>query len=210
MSATTWAANARACPFLLVGLSLIFAFRSAALAEADKDASEPAWPQRWLSVDDRGWSVLKPSGDSRLIYVSNHGDDATASPYSPSAEEVGNDPFKPTRTVKSYKTLAAAVRQMRAEHADWLLLRRGDVWEESLGKLPNGRNGTEPAVVSAYGVRPERPVLKIGPRGGFDFDMKRGFHDVAVVSVEVYAHTKDPRHPEFGKAPAPGGGTAFF
>jgi hypothetical protein len=115
-----------------------------------KEDAPPAWPQRWLPVDAGGWSVLKPSADSRLIYVSQDGDDATASAYSPSDKEVGGDPFKPARAVKAYKTLAAGVRKMRAQHPDWLLLRRGDTWKEVLGTLPNGRNGHEPTVVCAY------------------------------------------------------------
>ena len=36
-------------------------------------------PERWLPMDDDGWTVVKPSADSRLIYVSSgEGNDETA------------------------------------------------------------------------------------------------------------------------------------
>lgn len=209
MTAAAWSATAKTCMFFVLGVLPALACRAA--GEADKGTAQAAWPQRWLPVDERGWSVLRPSGDSRLIYVSNEGDDATANPYGPCAEEVGKDPLKPAPAVKPYKTLAAAVRQMRAGHPDWLLLRRGDAWEEPVGRLPSGRGRGEPAVLCGYGDKPQRPVIKLQQRDGFGFDMKRGFHDVAVVSVGVYAHTRDPQHPDFGKAPnKSGAGSAFF
>jgi len=170
---------------IAIGFLLTLASHPTALAEVGQGDAQPVWPQRWLPVDAGGWSVLKPSSDSRLIYVSQDGDDATAKPYSPSDKEVGADPFKPTQPIKAYKTIAVAMRQMRAQHPDWLLLRRGDTWKEVLGTLPSGRNGREPAVVCAYGTGVQRPVISPPKRQScFSVDSMKGFHDLAVVSVE--------------------------
>ena len=39
-------------------------------------------PERWLPLDEDGWTVVKPAADSRLIYVSNsEGNDETAQVY---------------------------------------------------------------------------------------------------------------------------------
>lgn len=59
-----------------------------------------------LPQDANGWSVLTPSADSRLIYVSSSdGDDATAAVYLPGNSEVGSDPFDPTINIKPYATI---------------------------------------------------------------------------------------------------------
>jgi hypothetical protein len=62
------------------------------------------FPERWLPLDDDGWSSLKPAADSRLIYVSDSdGDDGTAVVYRPGDPAVGNDPLKPTGAIKPFK-----------------------------------------------------------------------------------------------------------
>jgi hypothetical protein len=56
---------------------------------------------------------------------------------------------------------------LRDGSPDWLLLRRGDVWHESLGawKL-SGRSPSEPLLVATYGDAPARPLLATGTEGG--------------------------------------------
>jgi len=160
-------------------------------------AGAPA--ERWLPVDEDGWTVLQPAPDSRLIYVSSRaGDDAGGVVYAPDSPAVGADPFKPAGPVRSFKTIAAAMAHARDEHPDWVLLRRGDVWRECVPLMPSGRSATEPFVLTAYGDGPERPQLRPGPdRFGLRFDSRNGFHDIALVGLELYASPKDPESPEF-------------
>ena len=168
----------------------------------DADASETSG--RWLPIDEDGWTVLTPARDTRLIYVSSStGDDAAARAYAPVDPAVGPDPFKPGEPVKAFKTFSAAMGQARDEHPDWVLLKRGDTWREGLGTLPDGRSPTEPFVVSAYGQASERPRLLLGRKGTappWSFGSRTGRHDVAVVSLELYADTKDPKSPTFSTA----------
>jgi len=191
-------------------LVLVLAWVSLTLVPPLAVASEPVWPARWLPTDAKGWTVLRPSTESKLIYVSANGDDATARTYSAASIEVGRDPTQPAGKVQAYRTIAAAKVQLRPEQPDWLLLRRGDGWNESLGTLPNGKGPTEPAVTCSYGPKLERPVIMPGQQQGVQFDMKRGYHDIVITGVEIYSHTKDPKHPDFGKQPTRGGDTGFF
>ncbi|MFW6162816.1 MAG: hypothetical protein ACODAJ_08580, partial [Planctomycetota bacterium] len=175
-------------------------------------AAGDAIPRRWLPVDDAGWSILAPSPDSRLIYVSSsRGSDATGQAYAPSQDAIGDDPFLPKGPVKPFKTLATAREQSRDGHPDWLLLRRGDMWREALYAPANGRSAREPAVIAAYGDGPARPQLRPrGKRSGLSFDIHRGFHDIAVVGVEFYASHKDPQSDDFDPTSRMRAGVRFF
>jgi len=85
-----------------------------------------------LPVDDQGWTVFKPSADTHIIFVSSsQGHDwDTPTYYQINSPELANgDAFSPVGSIKAYKTLAAAYKQLRDGHPDWLLLKRGDVWE---------------------------------------------------------------------------------
>jgi len=164
--------------------------------EAVADNSTP--PTRWLPVDEDGWTVFQPGPDSRLIYVSTSaGDDATATCCAPEAREVGADPFRPAGEVKPFKTIAAAMAQARAGFPDWVLLKRGDVWDEPVGSVPSGRSRTEPFLLAAYGAAPERPLLN-GLRPGVTIGSpKAGVQHVAVVSIALYPSWLDPGSPDY-------------
>lgn len=95
-------------------------------------------------INDDGWTVLVPSPDTRFIYVSSTmGDDS-------------NDGLTPQTPKRS---LDSARRTMRNNHPDWLMLRRGDTFEEGLRIGTRGRSMEEPAVITAYGQGP-RPVIQ--------------------------------------------------
>lgn len=94
--------------------------------------------------DAEGWTVLRPSEDSRLIYVSNVGLDTNS----------GLSPETPKKTIK------AAIKLLRRGFPDWIQLERGSVFEE--GRISfgtSGRSDTEKMVVTSYGSGP-RPILK--------------------------------------------------
>jgi len=99
-----------------------------------------------------GWTTFERSADALQVFVSHsEGDD-------------GNDGFSPA-TPK--RTIAAGVALLRDGFPDWLLLRRGDAWQESLGQWKkSGRGLNEPMVVSTYGDALQRPLLLTGTQGG--------------------------------------------
>jgi len=153
---------------------------------------------RWLPVHEDGWTILKPSADSRIMFVSSsEGDDATGKTYGPGDPDVGKDPFHPVGPVKPFKTIAAGMAEARAERPDWVLLKRGEVWLAPLGSLPNGRSQQEPFLVSAYGTAAERPLLKGSSPSVHIGSSKAGTHYVAVVSVEVYPSWLDPESSDY-------------
>jgi len=98
-----------------------------------------------------GWTELIRSPDSRVVYVSSsEGSDS-------------NDGLSPERPVR---TLAAGYALLRHGYPDWMLLKRGDLWRESLGHWKKGgRNGAEPMVIWGYGVGPRPRLLTQGGRG---------------------------------------------
>ena len=99
-----------------------------------------------------GWTTFTPSTDTRTVYVSSSiGDDM-------------NDGLSATRPKR---TIAAGVTLLRHGFPDWLLLKRGDVWHESLGQWrKSGRGPDEPMVVWTYGSAPARPLLRTGTQPG--------------------------------------------
>ncbi len=117
-----------------------------------------AEPQRWLPVDQDGWTIFTPSADTRLLYVSSSaGDDAAGVAYAAADAAVGADPFRPVGPVHAFKTIAAAQKLAREGFPDWVLLKRGDSWRENPG-VRSGRSASEPSLIAAYGDGP-RPVL---------------------------------------------------
>ncbi len=95
-----------------------------------------------------GWTTYSQSADTRVVYVSSsEGSDANN----------GLAPGSPVRTI------AAGYAKMRHGMPDWLLLKRGDAWDEALGHWrKSGRSLLEPMVIATYGTNPERPVLRTG------------------------------------------------
>jgi hypothetical protein len=161
----------------------------------------PAGAIRSISVDDfnlpaqdaAGWTLLTPSPDSRLIYVdADGGDDATATQYAPEAPEVGQRPQSPAGAVRAYKTLAAAFAGLRDDQPDWLLLKAGGVWKESL-HLKRGRSASERAVVCAYGEG-ARPELRTGAGRAI---MNSSLVNVVITGIKFWAHTRDTEGPHF-------------
>lgn len=113
-----------------------------------------------LPMTEDGWTDLTTLyqhpdlyQDSRIVYVSSsEGDDATGIVYQLDDPEIGNDPFSVVNGVLPFATLAEAYSLLRSGHPDILLLKRGDVWNESLLNWnKSGRGKLEPIIVSSYG-----------------------------------------------------------
>ncbi len=99
-----------------------------------------------------GWHAWHQSGDTRVVYVSS------------SLGWDGNDGLSPAHPVRS---LARAKTLVRDGKPDWLLLKRGDVFNEGFGKwTASGRSADEPILIGAYGPGGKRPLLKTGTTEG--------------------------------------------
>jgi len=118
-------------------------------------------PGGGLPLDPNGWTIFTPSSDSLLIYVSSStGNNANSCS--------GSSPATPKAT------LAAGYACLRTGFPDWLLLKRGDVWNDQ-GFLwaKSGRGLSEPMLVSSYGD----PAL---PRPKLNLLTVEGFSSVAL------------------------------
>ena len=106
-----------------------------------------------VGLDADGWTVVTPAGDTRVVYVSSSsGDDSNS----------GLSDIQPVKTIAKARTL------VRNNSADWLLLKRGDVFRESMLQWDkSGRSAQEPVVIGAYGSHPARPMLATGIANGF-------------------------------------------
>jgi hypothetical protein len=122
-----------------------------------------------------GWTVFTPSVDTRTVYVSS---------------STGNDANNGLSPVTARRTVAAGKALLRDGFPDWLLLKCGDTWDESLntnGEFRlNGRSLAERMLVSSYGTG-ARPLLRTGTGTGVD-NFTQGNH-IAIVGLHFWAHT---------------------
>lgn len=135
-----------------------------------------------LPVDANGWTIVKPSPDSKIIYVSSsQGSD----------NNTGESQESPVATVERAKEL------VRDGYPDHILLKRGDVWimKEGLGSFWSGRSATEPMVVSYYGDQGDRPLLKTETSFVHIQDLERSH--LAFIGLELYAYKHDPNSPDY-------------
>ena len=92
-----------------------------------------------------GFTAIRPSADSKLIYVSS---------------SLGDDKNTCLSEASPCKTIKAGMEKMRAGHPDHIYLKRGDVWRnETLLGLNSGRSLEEPAVLAYYGMNGARPKV---------------------------------------------------
>ena len=152
------------------------------------------YPRETNGWDESGWSIITPSEDSRLIYVSSSsGNDDTAEFYAP--RDI--DSLEYPGSIKPFKTIEAAHLNTRQGYPDWILLRRGDVWEVSGAiHLKGGRSADERSILFSYGENTERPVLtNSGTK-----DILRIWSEirfVAIVGISFYGIERDPSAQEF-------------
>ncbi len=144
------------------------------------------------NLDQDGWTILKPSKDSRLIFVSSSkGNDNSGKVYRSARISDKNSPGK----VFEFRTIHAALKHIRPGHPDYLLLKRGDRWllEKSI-VLKGGRSTLERLVIGSYGSQPERPVIESAGSGVKIFGTASF---VAIVGVHFYAFNRDPDSAQF-------------
>jgi len=151
------------------------------------------FPRQTNGWDEGGWSILTPSADSRLIYVSSSsGSDEEGEFVAPSSVGDVNDPS----SIRPFKTIESAIKHAREGFPDWILLKRGDVWTVSeIISLSGGRSIYERAVIKSYGSSSERPKLIIGAKNGIR--VWSGVNFVAIIGLSLYAEERDPASSEF-------------
>jgi len=138
---------------------------------------------------------FQPSSDSNIIYVSSNGNDETAEIISANSVQ---DPLNPNVNISPFKTLKTAISKLRNGYPDWILLKRGDVWEnESFGVIrKSGRNINERIIIAYYGSEGDRPLIKSGSKNGILANNKLT-SNIAIIGLDFYAHTRDPSSDDY-------------
>ncbi|MBX7144559.1 MAG: hypothetical protein K1X79_08930 [Oligoflexia bacterium] len=137
-------------------------------------------------TDSFGWTHVAPSPDTRIIYVSNsEGSDS-------------NNGLSPAYPVK---TLAHGEALLRHIYPDWLLLKRGDIWNESLSIQHSGRSATERLLIGSYGNSSARPLIKSGANNGISIQGGGGTpassSNLAIIGLHLQANTRIPGSPDY-------------
>lgn len=144
--------------------------------------------------DSNGWSIIKPDIETKIVYVSSsEGDDSSGQTYN----GVGmDDPFNPTM-VKAYKTIEKAYEQIRDGKPDWILLKKGDIFElEKTIWLKTGKSQNAHIVLGSYGAENgKRPVVDSKLNNTIQGLGNRGYN--TIVGIEFYASTNDPNSAKF-------------
>jgi hypothetical protein len=99
-----------------------------------------------------GWTPLFPVAESQIIFVSS---------------STGSDSNNGLSTMRPVKTIARAYEIARDGKPDWIRLKRGDTFFES---MPNwkksGKSKAEPMVISTYGTTQSRAKIFTGSSKG--------------------------------------------
>lgn len=138
-------------------------------------------PTVWTTVTiSSGWTQFTPSTDTRIVYVSS---------------SAGNDANDGLSEAKAKKTLAAGKALMRHQYPDWMLLKRGDVWNESFGQwIRSGRSALEPMLIGTYGTASARPQVRSGVQDGIFFSgggsAPASNEHISMVGIHLMASTR--------------------
>jgi hypothetical protein len=145
-----------------------------------------------VSTDANGFTVVTPSGDSRLIYVSAGGNDVNSGLTSGLPK----------------KTLAAAGALLRTGFPDWMQLDCTSTWTgETFPDLRNlsGRSTSEPMVFTYYGSScTQRPIAQTDGTAMGSFFGRGGSGTtahIAILGIDLYDRAKDPAAGGSGTAP---------
>lgn len=129
------------------------------------------------TVNKAGWSVLNPAPDTKFVFVSS---------------SEGNDLNSGRSPAHAVRTLERAKELMRNDSADWMLLRKGDTWNESFGSWRiSGRSIDEPVVIASYGEYGSRPLIRCDNEHGIVAPYGDDVSHVAIVGLKFIAD-RDP------------------
>ncbi len=129
------------------------------------------------------WTEFSQSAATLVFYVSNSSGNNAFDGLFPDNSTGGLHGPK--------KTIAAGISMLRSGYPDWLLLKRGDQWQESLGNWQkSGLSPIEPMLVSSYGSSLSRPLLQTGISDGISFCCSsNGPSHLAFVGLDFLPHT---------------------
>jgi hypothetical protein len=150
--------------------------------------------ETWMNID--GWTNFAPSEDTRIMYVAENGNDATAKYYAATDNEIGSDPFNPSGNINAYASYDAAAANARFGFPDWILFKRGDSFKAQL--LPKaGRSENEYSLIAAYGSSGNMPIIKPIDENTcvvkvFARRAEKDMFYSAISSLDFYADTRDP------------------
>ena len=134
-----------------------------------------------LPITAEGWTdfdAILSSGyeNARVIFVSSStGNDGTGQVYS--IEDLSFDAdgiFQPVGEISAYSTFAAGYQQVRDGYPDILLLKRGDAWTGSIGKLTkSGATASTRIIIGSYGsgTRPRFDISATGVEAGSESNL---------------------------------------
>ena len=124
-----------------------------------------------------GWTVLQPSEDTRFVFVSS---------------SEGNDQNSGRSPAQAVRTIDRAKQLMRDGYPDWMLLKRGDVWNEGFGSWQaSGRSSTERCVIASYGDPDDRPKLILTNSSGISAPFQQDTSHVAIVGIHFESNRTD-------------------
>ena len=178
----TWTNQTSGIPIVLFGIT----------PHSDAAAIEAIF--NYYPLNAEGYSIITPSADSRLVYVSETGDDGTAQDYTLATLPNVND-WEDPGAVNAYQTIDAAKARLRSGYADWMLLKRSEVFTlVNHFQPPTGRSVTERTVVTSYGTG-ARP--HINPPLDRSLRIWGSVQNIAVVSIKLLPTYRDPDHADF-------------
>lgn len=121
------------------------------------------------TYNSEGWTILQPSEDTRFVFVSS---------------SEGNDQNSGRSPAQAVRTIDRAKQLMRDGFPDWMLLKRGDVWNEGFGVWSvSGRSDTERCVIASYGDSDDRPKLVLIDTSGIIAPYQQDTSYVAIVGI---------------------------
>ncbi len=124
------------------------------------------------------FTAIKPSSDSRIIYVSS---------------SQGNDANDCASAAKPCKSLNAAFGKVRAGAPDHVYLKRGDVWRgQAMSGIKSGRSASEPAVVAFYGDSGPRPRIEHNKNFIHSFSDRTVVSNIHVIGIHFDAYKLTP------------------
>lgn len=154
------------------------------LPDGAPPATDSGPPEKQSPSTSVGFTPIKPSADSRRVYVSS---------------STGKDTNDCASESTPCKTLLAGMKKLRQGFPDHLYLKRGDTWRDEaiMNQLPSGRSATEPLVVTSYGTTGARPKIESGSGNtSLRFQKEKVAH-VHVIGLEFSAYKLVPGTPSF-------------
>ncbi len=148
-----------------------------------------------VSQDQYGWTIVTPSADSRLIYVSS---------------STGSDSNSGLSVNAPVASLAKAQSLVRNGYPDEVLLKSGDTFVGTFANWSaSGRSTSEPMLISSYGTGARPLVNSASNSNGFSVNSVSTVNYVDVINIGFDAVYRDYSSPSTFNAHAAGGTTGF-